>query len=109
MAVDPGSAQETQTHPLEAIDRDVVDRLLAREQPLDQDLVDLARLFLRYEEFPGADALRHDLSRVMSLWGLDRDGLNARARQLWTSGFRPGQAEAAAVGSGFDTDQQEGA
>ncbi|TCD58646.1 hypothetical protein CWE17_06105 [Synechococcus sp. BS56D] len=96
-----------QTHPLEAIDRDVVDRLLSREQPADQDIVDLARLLLRYEEFPGADGLRDDLTRAMGLWGLNRESLNSRARELWSSGFRPGQEREVAVGSGFDTDQSE--
>ena len=97
-----------QNHPLEAIDRDTVDHLLACERPGDQEITDLARLFMRYKPFPGASALRHDLDRVLTFWGLSREELNRKARGLWSSGFRPGQAEADGVGSGFDAQQSDG-
>ena len=42
-------SEPTQSHPLHAIDRDHVDRLLARETPRDGDLTDLARLLIRYD------------------------------------------------------------
>ena len=96
-----------QNHPLEAIDRDTVDRLLASERPGDQDVTDLARLFMRYETFPGAASLRHDLERVLTFWGMSRDDLNSRARELWSAGFRPGQSDADEVGSGFDAQQSD--
>ena len=96
-----------QSHPLEAIDRDHLDRLLSRDRPDDGDLVELARLFIRYEGFPGAEALQRDLQRLLTLWKISRDDLNRRARQIWAGGFRPGAAADEAVGSGFDTSESE--
>lgn len=93
-----------QNHPLHATDRLVVDGLLAVQSPADEHLVDAARLWHRYEGFPGATDLRDDLERVLRLWKLDPAALRQRTRAIWAAGFRPGQARAAeAVGSGFDT------
>ncbi|MFM7394822.1 MAG: DUF3288 family protein [Cyanobium sp.] len=104
---DPTSGD--QSHPLHAGDREVVDRLLAAQEPADADLVDAARLLMRYATFPGAADLRDDLERALRLWGLDRDGLHARTLAIWDRGFRPGPAAPAeAVGSGFDTADGDG-
>ena len=100
-------SEPTQSHPLHAIDRDHVDRLLARETPRDGDLTDLARLLIRYDGFPGAEDLQRDLDRLLTLWSLTRDDLNSRVRSLWASSFRPGQAVDDAVGSGFDTTEND--
>lgn len=98
---------DDQCHPLETIDRETVDRLLAVERPGDHDLVDAARLLIRYEGFPGAGALRDDLERILGFWKLDRDSLHRRTRMIWEAGFRPGpMAPTEAVGSGFDTADQ---
>ena len=96
-----------QNHPLYSIDRDHIDRLLAKELPEDGDIVDLARLFLRYEGFPGALDLQEDLNKTLKLWGFSRENLNARARNIWESGFRPGMKAVDAVGSGFDTEDSD--
>ena len=93
-----------QSHPLHAIDRQVIDQLLAAATPEDGHLVDAARLLHRYEGFPGAVDLKDDLERVLRLWGLDRTALRDRTRAIWAAGYRPGLAAGAeAVGSGFDT------
>ena len=93
-----------QNHPLHAIDRLVIDGLLAVENPAEAHLVDAARLLHRYEGFPGATDLRDDLHRVLRLWKLDPAALQQRTRAIWAAGFRPGPAQPAeAVGSGFDT------
>ena len=95
---------DEQSHPLHAIDRQVVDALLAARTPGDAQLVDAARLLSRYDGFPGAADLRDDLERVLRLWGLDRTSLRARTRAIWAAGYRPGLAVGGeAVGSGFDT------
>jgi hypothetical protein len=107
MADPSADAPIEQSHPLHAIDRDRVDALLACEQPGDAQLVEAARLLMRYEGFPGATDLQDDLAKVLRLWGLDRDGLHGRTRQIWAAGFRPAPAAADAVGSGFDTADQE--
>lgn len=98
-----------QSHPLHAMDRETVDRLLAAETPAEEHLVDLARLLMRYEGFPGAADLREDLHRLLDRWSLDRQELHRRTRALWAGGYRPGTVAAGdAVGSGFDTADQEG-
>lgn len=95
---------EDQSHPLEALDQEVVNRLLAATEPADADVADAARLLLRYQGFPGARSLQEDLERVLRLWQLDRSTLMARSRALWAAGFRPGGLGLEdAVGSSFDT------
>jgi len=102
----PAAAQ--QAHPLYASDRDLVDQLLAATDPSDGQLVDLGRLLMRYAGFPGALDLQDDLAKTLRLWGLSQEQLNQRCRAIWAAGYRPG-AEAApqAVGSGFDTADQD--
>jgi hypothetical protein len=102
------AAAATQAHPLYASDRDLVDQLLAASDPSDGQLVDLGRLLLRYADFPGALDLQDDLAKTLRLWGLSQEQLNLRCRAIWAAGYRPG-AEAApqAVGSGFDTADQD--
>ncbi|MFM7287430.1 MAG: DUF3288 family protein [Cyanobium sp.] len=107
-----GSAVPEQSHPLHTLDRDVIDGLLAVQTPGEAQLVDAARLLMRYEGFPGAHDLQEDLAKVLRLWGLSREELHGRTREIWASGFRPGSADSAApgqeaVGSGFDTADQD--
>jgi hypothetical protein len=97
-----------QSHPLQAQDRAVVDRLLAADPPTDADLVDAARLLMRYEGFPGAHDIQDDLAKALRFWQLSRDDLHGRTRAIWAQGYRPAPAAAEAVGSGFDTASQEG-
>jgi len=91
----------------------VIDGLLAVQTPGEAQLVDAARLLMRYEGFPGAHDLQEDLAKVLRLWGLSREELHGRTREIWASGwaagFRPGPVGGAeAVGSGFDTADAEG-
>lgn len=102
------SDQPEQQHPLYASDRDLVDSLLATQQPVDAQLVDLGRLLMRYAGFPGALDLQDDLQKTLRLWGMSRDELNQRCRAIWAAGYRPGaEAQEQAVGSGFDTADQD--
>ena len=102
------SDQPEQQHPLYASDRDLVDSLLATQVPVDAQLVDLGRLLMRYSGFPGALDLQDDLLKTLRLWGLSRDELNQRCRAIWAGGYRPGaDAQEQAVGSGFDTADQD--
>ena len=98
---------QEQNHPLYSFDRDHIDRLLAKEEPEDCDIVDLARLLLRYEGFPGALDIKEDMSKALKLWGLSRETLNVKARTIWEAGFRPGRTVEDVVGSGFDTEDKE--
>jgi len=96
-----------QSHPLHAADRDTVDRRLAAAVPSDADLVDAARLQQRYRGFPGAHDIQADLDKALKLWGLDQTALQQRTRAIWAAGYRPAPAAAEAVGSGFDTTDQD--
>jgi hypothetical protein len=109
-AAPPGGGEQPadQSHPLHALDRVLVDRLLATETPAEEQLVDAARLLMRYEGFPGARDLQDDLAKVLRLWGLNREELHERTRAIWAGGFRPAPSVGEAVGSGFDTTDQEG-
>lgn len=99
---------DEQSHPLYAIDRETVDRLLGAEEPGDDHMVDAARLLMRYEGFPGATDLRADLAKVLRLWSMDREDLHRRTRAIWSAGYRPGLARSTeGVGSGFDTANQD--
>ncbi|MEO1001603.1 MAG: DUF3288 family protein [Cyanobacteria bacterium J06638_7] len=103
---DSAAAAEEQSHPLHALDRVVVDRLLAAETPSEGDLVDAARLLARYRGFPGAADLQNDLAKVLRFWGLSLEALQHRTRAIWAAGYRPQPAGGEAVGSGFDTTDQ---
>ena len=98
-----------QNHPLHASERLTVDRLLTVETPGDEHLVDVARLLMRFEGFPGAQDIRDDLERILRFWKLDRAGLHQRTRAIWAAGFRPAPAASEAVGSGFDTAAEDSA
>ena len=96
-----------QNHPLYATDRDHVDRLLATKSPDESEIIELARLFMRYEGFPGASDLYEDMNKTLALWGLTRDALNDKARNIWETGYRPGSSKSNSVGSGFDTSDEQ--
>lgn len=74
-----------QTHPQAKSDRAVVDRLLEAE-PNDINLVELARLRIRYHNFPGARDIQKDLDLVLQQWQLDEEDLFAKTRQIHTQG-----------------------
>ena len=102
------STPVNQQHPLYAEDRANLDKLLTYEAPTDANLVDLARLLIRYDGFPGASDLQKDMVRTMHLWKLNREELNHRVRKLWNAGFRTRNVLANTVGSGFDTADSDG-
>ena len=92
-----------QTHPLYDSDRDILDSLLGfRGDPGPDQLTSAARLATRYGDFPGADDIKTDLNKVVADWGLDRDKLNLKCREIWASGWRPEQPVRDGVGSGSD-------
>ena len=98
-----------QTHPLYASDRDHVDGLLGHEgEPGPDQLTVAARLVMRYEDFPGAEDIKNDIRKVVAGWGLDPQSLNARCREIWASGWKPGQKIDGELGSGADVADQDG-
>ena len=103
------SDQNGQTHPLYATDRDQVDALLGHQgEPGPEQLTVAARLVMRYGDFPGADDIKQDIQKVVTGWGLDSQSLNARCREIWASGWKPGQQLDNDLGSGADVADQEG-
>ncbi len=81
---------------------------MAKDSPEDQDLIDLARLFIRYEGFPGATDLQSDMAKILNLWGISKESLNSRTKDIWEKGFRPGYNSVDVIGSGFDTSDDSG-
>ena len=103
------SDQTVQTHPLYATDRDHVDALLGHQgDPGPDQLTVAARLVMRYGDFPGADDIKQDIQKVVTGWGLDSQRLNARCREIWASGWKPGQQLDNDLGSGADVADQDG-
>lgn len=78
--------QPEQQHPQEKSDRALVDRLL-QEGKTDYNLAELARLRIRYQNFPGARAIQRDLDRLLTDWGLTEEDLFAKTQQLHAKGI----------------------
>ena len=96
---------EGQNHPLYATDREMVNRLIAIKNPAQEDLIDLARLFMRYDSFPGAKDIQMDKVKILKIWGITREELNKNTRNIWAKGFRPGSSSEEMLGSSFDTSE----
>ena len=95
---------QVQNHPLYAIDRENLDRLSAVGSPSNIDLVELARLIIRYQDFVGENDFNRDIKKILKKWNLNREQLENETRRLWSDGFRPtNSAVTDNVGSGFDT------
>ena len=93
-----------QRQPLHDLDRKIVDRLLQGDGSQKQDILDAARLFIRYDGANGSADIQHDLINVLQKWGMSRDELNLAARLIWTSNWRPDRDsdDEVTVGSGAD-------
>ena len=70
-----------QQHPREAKDRVVIDKLLQSE-PSDYNLVELARLTIRYQGFPGARSIQQDLLTILHNWQLTEEELYQKTRTI---------------------------
>ena len=94
---------EGQNHPLYETDRDLLNRLISKNNPAEEDLIDLARLFMRYEDFPGAKDIQMDMVKILKLWGITKEDLNNSTRKIWAKGYRSGSSSEEMLGSSFDT------
>ena len=92
-----------QTHPLHAIDKKTIDSLISKETPEDFDLINLARLINRYDEFPGEMEIKQDIKKTLKFWNITQDTLFSMTKKLWSNNFRPNNTTRDLVGSGFDT------
>ena len=50
-----------QIHPLHATDKKIIDSLISKDTPEDYDLINLARLINRYNNFPGENEMKDDI------------------------------------------------
>jgi len=70
-----------QKHPQEKNDRQIINKLLQGKMN-DENLADLARLRIRYRNFPGARDLQRDLNLVLQQWGLTEEELFEQTRKI---------------------------
>ena len=73
-----------QTHPLHATDKKIIDSLITKEIPEDFDIVNLARLIIRYDNFPGEIELKEDIEKILKFWKLTKDNLFQMSKKLWS-------------------------
>ena len=92
-----------QIHPLHVTDKKIIDSLIVKEIPDDFDLINLARLISRYENFPGEIELKNDIKKILKFWNITQDNLFSMTRKLWSNNFKPSKTSSDLVGSGFDT------
>ena len=95
---------DPQNHPLYSTDRGNLDRLIGKDSPETIDLVELARLIIRYQDFRGAEDLNSDMDKLLKKWSINRENLEEMTKKIWSEGFRPTSSSSPDnVGSGFDT------
>ncbi|ACK64760.1 conserved hypothetical protein [Rippkaea orientalis PCC 8801] len=72
---------QDQQHPQEKKDQEIVNTLLT-SSPNPHNLAELARLRIRYRNFPGARQIQQDLDLVLQGWELTEEQLFDQTRQL---------------------------
>ncbi len=92
-----------QTHPLHETDKNIIDSLISKENPEDQDFINLARLINRYSGFPGEIEIKNDIKKILKFWKISENDLFYKTRNIWSNNFRPSNNSKELVGSGFDT------
>ena len=92
-----------QIHPLHATDKKIIDSLITKERPEDLDLINLARLINRYDNFPGEIEIKEDIQKTLKFWNISKDILFSKTKKLWSNNFRPSNSTKDLIGSGFDT------
>ena len=94
-----------QTHPLHETDKNIVDSLITKESPDNQDFINLARLINRYTNFPGEIEIKNDITKILKFWNISQKELFSKTRIIWSNNFRPVNTNKDLVGSGFDTSE----
>ena len=95
--------EDDQIHPLHDIDKNIIDALVVKKIPADIDLINLARLINRYQNFPGEEAIKNDLEKIIKFWNISKELLFAKTREIWSNNFKPINSPKDLIGSGFDT------
>ena len=95
--------EEEQIYPLHDSDKEIIDSLIVKSNPEDIDLINLARLIKRYQNFIGEKDLKDDLGKILSFWNISEESLFSKTRLIWTNDFKLINKSEDLVGSGFDT------
>ena len=95
--------EDEQIHPLHDSDKEIIDSLIVKSNPEDIDLINLARLIKRYQNFIGEKDLKDDLGKILSFWNISEESLFSKTRLIWTNDFKLINKSEDLVGSGFDT------
>ena len=69
-------------HPQYSTDRDLLNTIMKDGTATDLNLVEVARLRIRYIGFPGARDIQSDLDDIIKTWGLTEEGLFTKTRAL---------------------------
>jgi hypothetical protein len=70
-----------QKHPLAHIDREIIKKVFV-EGKTDYNLAEVARLKIRYQNFPGVKDIQHDLESILQQWEMTEDELYMETRRL---------------------------
>ena len=95
--------EDEQIHPLHDSDKEIIDSLIVKSNPEDFDLINLARLIKRYQNFIGEKDLKADLAKILSFWKISEESLFSKTRIIWSNNFNPSNRSDDLIGSGFDT------
>ena len=76
-----------QTHPLHSTDKKIIDSLISKDIPEDFDLINLARLINRYDDFPGEIEIKEDIEKTLKFWKITKDNLFEKTKTLWSNNF----------------------
>ena len=78
-----------QTHPLHAVDKNIIDSLITKEKPEDIDFINLARLIDRYHNFPGEIEMKNDIEKTLKFWKITKKNLFLETRKIWSKSSGP--------------------
>ncbi len=76
---------QDQKHPQYNSDHATVESLI-QAQPTELNLVELARLKIRYRGFPGARDIQSDLEKILQNWQLTEETLFEKTREIHAKG-----------------------
>ena len=74
-------SNQDQQHPRETKDSNVISNLLQSE-PNEYNLAELARLTIRYRNFPGAREIQQHLQQILHNWQLTEEELYQTTREI---------------------------
>ncbi|MGK7923916.1 MAG: DUF3288 family protein [Spirulina sp.] len=73
-----------QRHPREKVDMLAIEKI--KQGRSEYNIVELARLRIRYHNFPGARQVQGELDRILQDWGLTEDELFTLSREIHAKG-----------------------